>query len=395
MDENVKLMLGNNINKLKELPDNFVDSIVTDPPYGLSFMGKKWDYDVPSIDFWKEALRVLKPGGHVLSFGGTRTYHRMVVNMEDAGFEIRDQIMWVYGSGFPKSHNIGKVIDKIEGNEREDLGENPYNKLRGKGGVIENYSSIQNKTNITKGQSDYEGWGTALKPANEPICVARKPLSEKTIAENVLKHGTGGINIDGCRIGNDKITSHNNIYEGRFPANLIFDETAAELLDEQSGNLKSGFGEIGSGNSINDGSKVGMKGKIISCYADTGGASRFFYVPKVSKKERNMGLDGFEEKEMNTLNNGIGGTPQENRLDKPKNNHPTVKPINLLTYLVRLITPPNGIVMDCYMGSGSTGIAALLEGFQFIGMEMDEEYFNIAEARINNYELYKDLIKKK
>ena len=362
--ENVKLMLGDNIEKLRELPDNFVDSIVTDPPYGLSFMNKKWDYDVPSVDFWKEVYRVLKPGGHVLSFGGTRTYHRMVVNMEDAGFEIRDQIMWVYGSGFPKSHNIGKGIDKKLGNEREIIPSTRHS------GTIDN--SLYHSKGITeeiptntKGNSEYEGWGTALKPANEPIVLARKPLSEKTIVDNVLRWGTGGINVDGCRIGyEEKMMVFNN--EGRFPANFIIDEEASKILDEQSGESKSP-------KKSKTGTSKFFKGidenNEKECFGDTGGASRFFYVPKVSKKERNLGTD--------------------------KNNHPTVKPINLLTYLVRLITPPNGIVMDCYMGSGSTGIAAQLEGFNFIGMEMDEDYFNIAEARINNWEQYKDLIKKK
>ena len=382
--ENVKLMLGDNIEKLRELPDNYVDSIVTDPPYGLSFMNKKWDYDVPSVDFWKEVYRVLKPGGHILSFGGTRTYHRMVVNIEDAGFEIRDQIMWVYGSGFPKSHNIGKAVDKLEGNERE-VG-------KSKGTFVSSGGQLNGKNTRTErfetiGNSQYEGWGTALKPVNEPIVLARKPLSEKTIVENVLRWGTGGINVDGCRIGSETISVHNapkgtfaggeedrgsdtNSYrehEGRFPANFIIDEEASKILDEQSG------------------------------------ASRFFYVPKVSKKERNMGLDGFEDVEdkgsigLRT----IGGTPLYEKGSSElintritKNNHPTVKPINLLTYLVRLITPPNGIVMDCYMGSGSTGIAAQLEGFKFIGMEMDEDYFNIAEGRINNWEQYKTLVKK-
>jgi len=422
-NENVKLMLGDNIEKLRELPDNFVDSIITDPPYGLSFMNKKWDYDVPSVNFWKEVLRVLKPGGHVLSFGGTRTYHRMVVNMEDAGFEIRDQIMWVYGSGFPKSHNIGKAIDKLQGVEIEKG--DYFNFVGGR-----NVSNGGNKFRSDhpdyvkyEAQNEYEGWGTALKPANEPICMARKPLSEKTIAENVLEHGTGGINVDGCRIGTtdnlsggvysngDLISNPNNITserkklnkedfiqpEGRFPANIIFDEEAGKILDEQSGDSKSVKRKKVS-NTITKQANIDFGGgikNIDNTYGDTGGASRFFYVPKVSKKERNMGLDDFEEKEMNTLNNGIGKRPQENRLDKPKNNHPTVKPINLLTYLVRLITPPNGIVMDCYMGSGSVGIAAQLEGFQFIGMEMDEDYFNIAEARINNWEQYKDLIKTK
>jgi site-specific DNA-methyltransferase (adenine-specific) len=426
-NENVKLMLGDNIEKLRELPDNFVDSIITDPPYGLSFMGKKWDYDVPSVEFWEEALRVLKPGGHVLSFGGTRTYHRMVVNMEDAGFEIRDQIMWVYGSGFPKSHNIGKAVDKIEGNEREVVGDS---KRHGGGSYGMFGYEVNNKE--TKGQSDYEGWGTALKPANEPICVARKPLSEKTIAENVLKHGTGGINIDGCRIEFDieKETPTGDMYyyinnkkypnqetsnskimgsktkrvdltltEGRFPANLIFDETAAELLDEQSGDSKSQGGKGKATQKSLDRTDIGYGFKEIDNaaglggYGDTGGASRFFYVAKVSKKERNLGLDGFEDKSSVRVN-----APRDNEEEKTKsqkNNHPTIKPINLLTYLVRLITPQNGIVMDCYMGSGSTGIAALLEGFQFIGMEMDEEYFNIAEARIDSWEQYKDLIKKK
>ena len=445
-NENVKLMLGDNIEKLRELPDNFVDSIITDPPYGLSFMNKKWDYDVPSIDFWKEALRVLKPGGHVLSFGGTRTYHRMVVNMEDAGFEIRDQIMWIYGSGFPKSHNIGKAVDKIEGNEREVVGDS---KRHGGGSYGMFGYEVNNKE--TKGQSDYEGWGTALKPANEPICVARKPLSEKTIAENVLKHGTGGINIDGCRIEFDieKETPTGDMYyhinnkkypnqetsnskimgsktkrvdltltEGRFPANLIFDETAAELLDEQSGDSKSQGGKGKATQKSLDRTDIGYGFKEIDNaaglggYGDTGGASRFFYVAKVSKKERNMGLDNFEEKTSGGKGHGLDRRcshcntsmlkPEDCKCEEPdwitppkKNTHPTIKPINLLTYLVRLITPQNGVVMDCYMGSGSTGIAALLEGFQFIGMEMDEQYFNIAEARIDSWEQYKDLIKKK
>jgi site-specific DNA-methyltransferase (adenine-specific) len=386
MDENVKLMLGNNIDKLKELPNNFVDSIVTDPPYGISFMNKKWDYDVPSVEFWKEVYRVLKPGGHILSFGGTRTYHRMVVNIEDAGFEIRDQIMWVYGSGFPKSLNIGKAVDKIEGNEREVLGLDPNSIGRDMEREFINDSGIKRTRNefLTKGNTPYEGWGTGLKPANEPIVLARKPIEEKTITENVLRFGTGGINIDGCRIeASDqnvlnaavkRMTNNNavgwkntsqsiqpNNNEGRFPANFIIDEEASKLLDEQSGN------------------------------------SKFFYVPKVSKKERNLGLDNFEEKITGDGRKVIqANTPQQRNIHNPKkNHHPTVKPINLLTYLVRLITPPNGIVMDCYMGSGSTGIAARLEGFQFIGMEMDEDYYKIAETRINNYELYKDLIKKK
>jgi site-specific DNA-methyltransferase (adenine-specific) len=275
----------------------------------------------------------------------------------------------------------------------------------------------------TKGQSDYEGWGTGLKPANEPIVLARKPIEEKTITENVLRFGTGGINIDGCRItlkngentkrrlSNVKSWKNTSINgtgtvddkwkEGRFPANFIIDEEASKILDEQSGDSKSP-------NKSKTGTSKFFKGvnenEVKDCYGDTGGASRFFYIPKVSKKERNLGLDNFEDKKGGSMegNNGktmqLGGASlkgEYKEIQPTKNTHPTVKPINLLTYLVRLITPPNGIVMDCYMGSGSTGIAALLEGFQFIGMEMDEEYFNIAEARIDSWEQYKDLVKKK
>lgn len=481
-----KLKQGDNIELLKKMPDNSVDAVVTDPPYGLSFMGKKWDYDVPSVELWKEVYRVLKPGGHVLSFGGTRTYHRMVVNIEDAGFEIRDQIMWLYGSGFPKSHNIGKAVDKLQGNEREVVGDNPNH--RTSTGLLElGFQDGKVSSTLTKGSSPYEGWGTALKPSNEPICVARKPLSEKTIAENVIKWGTGGINIDGCRIdlnGDDtsrKISGANDgIFnsckvvgtvddkwkEGRFPANIILEcicdevikgekgekkysrkgglnesdfskaispdpdfETGhyndkgdihtnpmcpCRLMDEQSGVVNQGhwpkgstkgFGEFGGGSNNYEG--VGPKDKTKS------GASRFFYQAKVSKKERNMGLDGFEEKESQQkghgldricMNEGCGVSmlkPELCKCDTPdwrprpkKNGHPTVKPINLMAYLCRLITPPGGTILDPYMGSGSTGIAALLEGFNFIGFDLDADYVKIAEARITNYEKYREFLKK-
>ena len=386
-----QLLKGNNLDLLKTLEPNSVDAVVCDPPYGIAFMNKKWDYDVPSVELWKEVYRVLKPGGHILSFGGTRTYHRMVVNIEDAGFEIRDCIQWIYGSGFPKSLNIGKAID------------------------------------------EYKGWGTALKPANEPIVLARKPLDKKTIAENVKEWRTGGINIDGCRIATDD-NLNGGMYssgehkwnndehkwrhkrmegqyiqpEGRFPSNVILDEKAAEVMDEQSGESKSVNRKFNSSGHF----YFKLEDKYEGGYNDTGGASRFFYIAKVSKKERNMGLDGLEEKETPITNQSkkcsncnkweLAASGDEYVCkciepnwynNKQKNNHPTIKPINLLTYLIRLITPPNGVVLDMYMGSGSTGIAALLEGKSFIGMEMDEEYFKIAEARINNYEMYKKLLK--
>jgi site-specific DNA-methyltransferase (adenine-specific) len=419
MIERVKLLNGDNIELLKTLEDNSIDSVVTDPPYGLSFMNKKWDHQVPSVEFWKEVLRVLKPGGHVLSFGGTRTYHRMTVNIEDAGFEIRDQIMWLYGSGFPKSHNVGLSIDKLKGHENRGRAIPTASTYQA--------SDIEEKNKLTSNKVDkyetkteeakeYEGWGTALKPANEPICVARKPLSEKTVAANVLKWGTGGINIDGCRVGSEGGTMkvdinkdsdtmfeggrHNSgkvaeLNEGRFPANIILDEEAGRVLDEQSGPTSQGhwpkgktkgFGEFGGGETKYEG--VGPKDKN----NDKAGASRFFYQAKVSKKERNMGLEGFEEKITPNSFGALGRKSLEDRLEDKsnpiisKNNHPTVKPIALMAYLCRLVTPPNGIVLDPFMGSGSTGCAAVKEGFRFVGMEMDPEYFTISEKRIEHYE---------
>lgn len=318
----MQILQGNNLDLLKTLPNNSVDSIVTDPPYGLSFMNKKWDYDVPTVELWREVYRVLKHGGYLLSFGGTRTYHRMVVNIEDAGFEIRDQIMWLYGSGFPKSHNIGKAVDALTltgksnpkalrevrmGENYKPTGQVDYHKGRMFSSEIPNDNTEQNINN------KWEGWGTALKPANEPICLARKPLSEKSVAENVLKYGTGAINIDGCRVAQSSSL-------GRFPANLIHD----------------GSYEV-----------------VTKFPNENGSTSRFFYCAKTSQSDRNDG-----------------------------NNHPTVKPTELMSYLCRLITPPNGIVLDPFMGSGSTGKGAILEGFDFIGMELDPEYVEIAKSRI-------------
>ena len=454
-------MLGDNLKSLKELPDNSVDSVVTDPPYALTsikkrfgkegsapeqyvtdgafqrasrgFMGKEWDAEVPTVEFWSEVYRVLKPGGHVLSFGGTRTYHRMVVNIEDAGFEIRDQIMWLYGSGFPKSHNIGKAVDKIEGNEREVIGD--YETSIPQITPWQDVDRFESKNQQTKGNSEYEGWGTALKPANEPICVARKPISVKTIAENVVKWGTGAINIDGCRIEggsrtvpvhSDDVKEDNTLFglhptiqhervettEGRFPANVILDEEAAEVLDQQSGVSTTKSNLNYKHNKTESDSDVFQSRGTYTPRDDKGGASRFFYVAKVSKKERNLGLDGFKEKETKITNQskkcGIcnkwelaaSGEQYICECENPnwntplqKNIHPTVKPVKLMSYLCRLITPPNGVVLDPFMGSGSTGIAAKLEGFNFIGMEMDEEYMKIAEGRINNYEEYRQFTK--
>lgn len=422
-----KLILGDCIDKLKELESNSVDSIVTDPPYGLEFMGKKWDYDVPSQEIWEECIRVLKPGGHLLSFGGSRTYHRMAVRIEDAGFEIRDQIMWIYGSGFPKSHNIGKSIDKKEGNEREVVGETTAGKTAM--GQNSGWNKHENRTEIeiTKGTSQWEGWGTALKPAHEPIVMARKPLIG-TVANNVLEWGVGGINIDGCRIGTDdklgriatpqkdktsyslhsetKEYNNSDIAGGRFPANIILDEEAGKILDEQSGDRK---GFSGGGGPTRFGGATG--GETLTNYNyhnDTGGASRFFYCPKSSKRDRNEGVEyvgqvvkGRDEGQDETNNpfklrpsigatfagnqttSKIGANP--NKPTEPRANiHPTVKPTELMKYLIRLVTPKGGIVLDPFMGSGSTGKAAVAEGMEFIGIEREKEYYEIAEQRINH-----------
>ena len=411
------LLHGDCLEQIKIFKENSIDSIVTDPPYGISFMGKKWDYDVPSVDVWKECLRVLKPGGHLLSFSGSRTYHRMAVRIEDAGFEIRDQIMWIYGSGFPKSHNIGKAVDKLQGNDREDLGPNPNGRPNCEDEQPTTMGGKYKWSNVTKGQSEWEGWGTALKPAHEPIVMARKPF-KGSVAENVLEWGTGGINIDDSRISTEDVlgrqVSENDLGAGqyglndgrktkptnklvgtfndntkglgRWPANIILDEEAGQVLDEQSGissskpySVKAGFNT----------SQVYGKAKDIigtSNHNDKGGASRFFYCPKASKKDRDAGLDEFNEKHNKTWNERLYTYPDgsERPEYKLKNNHPTVKPTELMLYLIKLVTPKGGTVMDCFMGSGSTGKAAIRGGYEFIGIEREEEYMKISEARINN-----------
>ena len=405
---NHQLHHGDCLEVLSTMPDNSVDSIVTDPPYGLSFMGKKWDYDVPSEDIWRECLRVLKPGGHLLAFAGTRTQHRMAVRIEDAGFEIRDMIAWVYGSGFPKSLDVSKAIDKAAGAEREVLG----SRSGGAGKLMEdrpwNSADGYDKTvSITAPATDaaqqWQGWGTALKPALEPITVARKPLGEKTVAANVLAHGTGGINVDGCRVEGGfrpliKSTASlppknalggslngsmcaGTTSLGRWPANLIHDgsDEVVGLFPQSSSGAPadlSGYRSRLSGFGMCGGS--GGKG-------DTGSAARFFYCAKASKKDRDEGCEGLEEVKMDIGDDRPSGGSWERRgrgVTTRSNHHPTVKPTDLMRYLCRLVTPPDGIVLDPFMGSGSTGKAAMLEGFQFIGIERDADYLEIAKSRI-------------
>ena len=472
---NYQILQGDNIESIKELEDNSIDSIVTDPPYGLSFMGKKWDYDVPGVEIWQECLRVLKPGGFLLSFAGTRTQHRMAVNIEDAGFEIRDMIAWVYGSGFPKSHNISKAIDKMEGVEH------PKNTPVSDNGSMSGANYTREKMDV---QSDlakaHEGWGTALKPALEPITVARKPIT-MTVANNVLKYGTGGINIDGCRVEyqgeadkesatpqgkctanlsvgsapdvdmsevdyhgekywykneyrwlidkwlndedyvwselkqnieiydwcevpniaeNDRILLDSvecvciRLYEskrkeferpkqtGRFPANFIHDgsEEVVSLFPNTKGGKRNNTA-IRKEDSTSFGGKEGQKFSRNEIN-DSGSAARYFYCAKASNKDRNEGMEAFEFQKTSDGREKEADNAFQRGKTLRANFHPTVKPTDLMQYLVRLVTPVNGTVLDPFMGSGSTGKACMYEHFNFIGMELDEEYCKIAEARI-------------
>lgn len=621
-----KLHLGDCLEYMKQIPNNYVDAIVTDPPYGLKFMGKKWDYDVPSVEIWQECYRILKPGGHLLSFAGTRTYHRLVTKIEDAGFEIRDMIAWIYGQGFPKSHNISKALDKMAGAERETIRERGYSSpdIRGNSSNGRGISGANNvgrdRLNVpitapaTEEAKQWEGWGTALKPAHEdlvlamkplsitmerdiivenlkrleaqlwsilpvniakknfglsqaeyqevcdfaqwsaeerhniweyllgqmdilqsvsimnmclntvilwnnilkealkpgsmfitktevnqtidwkilksyllaitpdsiiqvatqvggswslvlpaasyfhgvlaniastlmpfaiesailkenekelppnirPICLARKPL-EGTVAENILKYGTGGININGCKVnymsdydekhqadiargqdnatngkffgGNGKSIASTHTPQGRFPANVIHDGSKEVIAEFPQSNptkphpVKSNIDKYeGYGNITH------KSGEIVNYNETETSAARFFYCAKASKKDRDEGLDDLDDKlygqsggAQGALSRGEASYQEVentsfgmNVIKIRKNNHPTVKPTELMRYLCKLITPPNGIIIDPFMGSGSTGKAARLEGFRFIGAELDEGYFEIAKRRIAN-----------
>jgi len=495
---------------MRGLPECSVDAIVTDPPYGLEFMGKDWDSfktgraakyakggelnkqksitpkggtNMPigpsyvnrpakrcgncgkqawsgspckceeprwvldnsplhAFQDWftvvaSEALRVLKPGGHLLAFGGTRTYHRMACAIEDAGFEIRDSIHWVYGSGFPKSLNIGKAIDKAAGAEREVVGTRTlYGTAASTNPVVGAMEGVSGEgaskdIPVTAPATDeakrWEGWGTALKPAHEPVVVARKPLSG-TVARNVLVYGTGGLNIDGCRVpGADTTTRHNSSSSymtgaigaiqpkqdtyvtgspsGRWPANVVFDRAAGEALDQQSGPAGSNSTAPGTRAASDVFGGWGGKGGDTHDTRASGGASRFFtqadfgpddwpfvYQAKPSRKERNAGLDGLPEQPSASVT-GMGiqavtardwGDPEQEVYERKtahSNHHPTVKPVALMRHLVRLVTPPGGVVLDPFAGSGTTLVAAILEGFDCIGIEMTDEYLPIIEGR--------------
>ena len=415
----IELIQGDCLEEMKKIPENSVDAIVTDPPYGLEFMGKHWDKGVPGVHFWQEMMRVLKPGGYVLTFGGTRTYHRMACAIEDAGFEVRDMIEWVYGSGFPKSLNIGKAVDKLQGNERVKTGSRKVtdSDIGQKSGWNE-LNTQRGDYVYTKGTSEYEGWGTALKPAHEPICMARKPLAEKTVAENCLKWGTGGINIDESRVGTDIITNNINDFSnqhgnkfgngmpikklgesqvvGRFPANLIHDnsEEVRECFPETKSPKSYTRSTDVTDSPINWNPK--KSGTEQLGHGDSGNASRFFksiiYQAKASKSERNKGCEGLEEKEKRTLGNfgdqsdfdcpDGANREGEKGVSMNKNNHPTVKPIALMEYLINMVSKEGATILDPFMGSGTTGVACKNLNRNFIGIELDKEYFEIAKKRI-------------
>jgi DNA modification methylase len=477
----VQLHNGECIEVMRSMPDNSVDAVVTDPPYGLSFMGKKWDYDVPSEEVWRECLRVLKPGGHLLAFAGTRTQHRMACRIEDAGFEIRDMIAWVYGSGFPKSLDVSKAIDKMDATEaRRDRQLRFTEWVRGTGltavridGItgtnmgghyttaasqpavatrehfetlrphfgcavpewverlvdertvesenfkrrdvvgthekLESWDYAGNNVFQTGGSAgrvtivetvahtnaarQWAGWGTALKPALEPITMARKPFTS-SVAANVVEHGTGAINVDGCRVAWSGVEDAAAAATGA----ACFAKTLASGKARQS---------VSIGKESRDGTEVydpmSLSGRwpanLIHDDGDEvqqvlGDASRFFYCAKASKSDREEGLE--EMPEVHRVNGNkltdqdylvINGERPETAESGPRKNiHPTVKPTDLMRYLCRLVTQPGGVVLDPFMGSGSTGKAAVLEGFRFVGIERDETYFEIAKRRILNTE---------
>lgn len=412
---------GDCIETMNQMPPESVDAIVTDPPYGISFMSSTWDATPPGVQWAEACYRVLKPGGHIAAFGGTRTWHRLAVAIEDAGFEMRDSLAWLYGSGFPKSHDVSKGIDKLAGAEREVLGvvKRAPGAMGSKSRVAYGYRPTVRDTttaNITAPATpeaeQWDGWGTALKPAFEPIVLARKPLAEKTVARNVLEHGTGAINVDACRVtplteaevARSGKSTNGGVYgdfspvdwkrdgapaSGRWPANVLLDQHAAAWVDEQSGVSVSRASEsrvpqggilrlhgchtvdelralAEAGKKTPDGTDArktlaryeASEGRPHSRghHTDSGGASRFFYSAKAPKSER-PNVDGVQ--------------------------HPTVKPLAIMRWLIRLVTPPGGTVLDPFAGSGTTIEAALIEGFNPVGIEMETDYLPLIQHRID------------
>jgi DNA modification methylase len=448
---NGKLYVGDNLEHIRKLPDNSVDAVVTDPPYGLGkepdpravlrdwlvkkefraggsgFMGREWDAFVPSPVLWMECYRVLKPGGHLLSFAGTRTYDWVVMGLRLAGFEIRDQIMWIFGSGFPKSLNVSKAIDRAAGAERKIVGTyDPRSKFDGKDrkskAISERWRQYEGRDDeedrmdwssapitapATQAARQWDGWHTALKPAHEPVVLARKPL-DGTVADNVQAHGTGAINVDGCRVGTVKNvpasprrakqgTAYGDLSKcppdssgGRWPANIMHDGSA-EVLAGFPMTGKSSGGRIGSagGGAVDYAGSSFVKGD--PGFGDTGSAARFFYSPKASRAEREAGLESLSKSVIDPSREQGSAGRDNPRAGAGRNGearaniHPTVKPLNLMRYMVKMVTPPGGTVLDPYAGSGTTLIAAQVEGFRWIGMELETNHAVIAYSRVSHW----------
>ncbi len=397
---------GNNLDLLAAVRDNFAHAVVTDPPYGLGFMGKDWDAALPDPRTWAECLRVLRPGGHLVAFGAPRLVHRLTCQIEDAGFEVRDQLLWIFGSGFPKSLDVSKAIDKAAGAEREVVGQhtNPGSLGTTAYGAMER-KPVDITTPTTPEAARWSGWGTALKPAYEPIVLARKPL-DGTVAQTVQRWGTGAINVDGCRVTTDdnlnggayskerqpstsewagihKSTGTEYVQPlGRWPANLILDEAAGALLDAQTGAL------AGRGSATSYGVGTGGDCGGALNYGDSGGASRFFYCPKASRSEREAGLEDLPPRVVDPSREADAAARDNPRTgagrsgEGRRNHHATVKPLDLMRWLVRLVTPPGGMVLEPFAGSGTTPAACALEDVDCLAMELDADYVEIARARV-------------
>ena len=434
-----KLYHGNMLDMLEVIKPNSIDSIITDPPYELGFMGKSWDNSGIAYqkESWEKCYEVLKPGGYLLAFGGSRTFHRIACAIEDAGFEIRDTIMWLYGSGFPKSMNIGLYADKKEGLQGQrgiggfNVGGIQEQQNRKSKLYIGSTTDGSKQTAYTNYKSDlakkWQGWGTCLKPAYEPIIVARKPV-ENSVVENVMKYGVGGINIDECRIGNELIKggtmpkmnggeqgvcNYNTIGAdridredtlGRFPANIIHDGSDEVIADMP--NTKGSGGEPNTEKSKCE-CRVYVSGenklwhKSGTHFEDEGSASRYFYCAKASMKDRDEGLDNFDDGNISDGRNAECDRPYLRKETSRKNIHPTVKPMELMQYIVRLVSPKGATILDCFNGSGSTGKAVMFENkernanYKYIGIELTDEYLPISKARIeyvinNDFDFWKD-----
>ncbi len=414
MSSTTQITEGDCLDVMSGLDACSVDAIACDPPYGLGFMGREWDHGVPGEPFWAEALRVAKPGAHLVAFGGTRTYHRLACAIEDAGWEIRDCLQWMYGSGFPKSHNVAIQIDK-------GAGALEHRGVRVKHHVGQEHMAKPEAAPpyepITDAAKQWDGWGTALKPSWEPIILARKPFPG-TVAANVQEHGCGGLNVDGCRVGTSKRVpggisqqkpsapvygtygietgdeSGHDPNVGRWPANTILGcacenehepGCAVAMLDEQSGERSSGAmpsgTQRGSNTSPAYGEHTGMTTKH-DIIGSTAGASRFFYTAKASRSEREAGLEHRPRRKVNDGRKTTNDSPRLRDATERANIHPTVKPVSLMRWLVRLITPPGGLVLDPFAGSGTTGVACVYEGFRFHGIELEAEHCEIARSRI-------------